>query len=124
MYINFFLVIVLKLYLIYHMLKNPYSFNNKITEQSNIKYINLPKIDSNKILRNEKKKNISNKMLKYAIQNDVTYNYPNDGTTDYVNKGDRVWRLGINSPGSKTIDLLFNEFDGHVGSQGQGRLLT
>lgn len=58
MYINFFLVIVLKLYLIYHMLKNPYSFNNKITEQSNIKYINLPKIDSNKILRNEKKKNI------------------------------------------------------------------
>ena len=115
MYINFFLVIVLKLYLIYHMLKNPYSFNNKITEQSNIKYINLPKIDSNKILRNKKKKNISNKMLKYAIQNDVTYNYPNDGTTDYVNKGDRVWRLGINSPGSKTIDLLFNEFDAKDG---------
>ena len=95
-------------------MNNPYSFNNNITNQENITFISVPEIDPKQLIADDIEEN-NNKCLKFAKVNNVSYNYPNDGTIDVVNGGDKVWRLGINAPGSKNISLVFNNYEAKEG---------
>ena len=96
-------------------MKLPYSFNNKIKSQKNIKFVSVPRINVKKLIALDIEESNNNKCLKFAKVNNVSYNYPNDGTIDVVNGGDKVWRLGINAPGSKNISLVFNNYEAKEG---------
>jgi hypothetical protein len=50
------------------------------------------------------------KPLRFAKSFDVNYSLNNSGLWERLDNGDKVWRLGIISPGAFSINLIFSEF--------------
>ena len=56
-------------------MKLPYSFNNNVTDQKNIKFVSVPKINAKKLIALDIEESNNSKCLKFAKVNNVAYNY-------------------------------------------------
>lgn len=90
----------------------PSSFKEKnIKKIDGIPYITTPSFNVSEMLREDSLNEGSSKPLRFAKGFDVSYSITNSGIWETLENGDRIWRLGIKSPGAYAINLLFSEFE-------------
>ena len=91
----------------------PWSFDEKRTSElkSNIQYItadakNIVQYKVEDAINDVKKES----PWRFGENVYVNYNLNNSGTWDILENGDKIWRLGIYSPGALTINLTFDNY--------------
>ncbi len=74
----------------------------------------LPKLDAERLLREDRARGVKPRApqpLRFAEPAAVSYTLANSGTWQTLADGSRLWRLRIQSAGSKSINLGFTRFD-------------
>lgn len=79
--------------------------------------INLPEIDSQKLLNEDKNNSDKGTPLRVGINHFVTLNMNNSGRWDILPNGDRIWRVSIKSNGALLLHLNFDQFQIPKGSE-------
>ncbi|HPE40602.1 MAG TPA: T9SS type A sorting domain-containing protein [Bacteroidales bacterium] len=79
--------------------------------------INLPEIDSQKLLNEDKSFSDKGTPLRVGINHFVTLNMNNSGRWDILPNGDRIWRVSIKSNGALLLHLNFDQFQIPKGSE-------
>jgi lysyl endopeptidase len=88
----------------------PYSFNKYFQATNNIRFEQMPTVDLT-ALKNEDAVNEHNKgPFRFGYNHFVNYNLTNSGNWINLENGDRLWQLGIASPGALSLNLAFNDF--------------
>ncbi|MBT6835995.1 MAG: PKD domain-containing protein [Bacteroidetes bacterium] len=89
----------------------PLSFTNTKNELLDIKYkivyaTNLPQLKADDAIRDKSK----SYPWRFGENIDVNYTMENSGEWDILPKGEKVWRLGIYSPGALSLNLTYSDF--------------
>lgn len=91
----------------------PESFSLKSSEKmkkeiefKTVKASNLAVLKSEDVTRDSRK----DSPWRFGQNIFVNYNPENSGTWDVLPNGDKIWRLGINSPGALSINLTFDKY--------------
>lgn len=105
---------------IHHQLSNggkPWSF--KFQEYDHlISYETMPDVDVNALLEEDALLESQNiKTLRFGYDHFVSLKPTNSGTWKTLANGDKIWRLGINSPGALSINLSFKSIELPEGCQ-------
>jgi hypothetical protein len=89
----------------------PLSFQNPQLLNSAIVFETMPAIDIAR-LQAEDAINDQNKDIPWRFGENIAVNFNpgNSGTWEILPTGDKVWRLGIKSPGAFTINLTFDKY--------------
>ena len=85
----------------------PYSFKKKVVKS--FVTVSLPSLDNQLLLQEEA---VEKKNEGYPFGKEIAVNYrlDNSGTWENLPDGGRLWRLGIESKGAYSINLLFDNF--------------
>lgn len=95
------------------MYEAPTSFSLKDKSQERVQLKVLPKLDTARLLAEDQGagKNSPNPVpARFAVEASVSYTLSNSGTWQTV-PGGRVWRLRIQSPGAKSLNLGITRYD-------------
>jgi len=89
----------------------PFSFDNPNLIKSDIVFETMPKIDLGQLMA-EDEINDGYKDIPWRFGENlyVELNLQNSGTWEILEKGDKLWRLGIECPGAYTINLTFDNY--------------
>lgn len=71
----------------------------------------MPSFDVETMLKEDSIDQLESKPFRFAKGFDVSFSINNSGKWEILDNGDRIWRLGIKSPGAYSINILFSEFD-------------
>ena len=72
--------------------------------------INLPEIDSQKLLNEDKNNSDKGTPLRVGVNHNVSLNMNNSGRWDILPNGDRIWRLSVKSLNAVLLHLNFDQF--------------
>lgn len=91
---------------------NPVSWTLDNASTLELSYHQLPGLQSNEIEALEEAE-LGRKDLpfRFAKNFDVFLNPQNSGRWTHLKNGDRIWMLGVSSPGALAISITFNEFE-------------
>lgn len=88
----------------------PYSFINSVKSIQTVNFNVMPPVDLDE-LRKEDAINDPNKgPFRFGFNHLVNFNLNNSGKWTTLANGDRIWQLGVKSPGALTINLAFDDF--------------
>jgi lysyl endopeptidase len=88
----------------------PYSFTNSVKSIQTVNFNVMPPVDLDE-LRKEDAINDPNKgPFRFGFNHYVNFNLNNSGKWTTLANGDRIWQLGVKSPGALTINLAFDDF--------------
>lgn len=75
-----------------------------------VKYEEMPRVDTELLMSQDAQmeKTFDNR---FAYAHEVNYTLSNSGEWTNLNNGDRIWRLGITSPGAFSLNTIFNHFE-------------
>lgn len=107
------LVLVLPIPAFAKMYEEPKSFSLKDASQEKVELKVLPKIDPERLLAEDKERGKNARRpepLRFAVPAEVSFTLDNSGTWQDLPDG-RVWRLRIQSPGAKSLNLGITRFD-------------
>jgi len=91
--------------------ETPQSFSLDDKSEEKIQRKILPKIDTERLLAEDRAGDRRRPgPSRFAVPADVTYTLTNSGTWQAV-AGGRLWRLRIQSPGAKSLNLGITRFD-------------
>ncbi len=77
----------------------------------------MPALDYNRIIKEDKKRDASNRPFKFGHLHKVDYTLKNSGKWMTLDNGDRVWQLKIYAPDALTINLNYRKFDLPIGGK-------
>jgi PKD repeat protein len=90
---------------------SPFSFQQPQLLQNTVPFETMPQIDLERLIAedliNDQYKDVP---WRFGENIMVNFNPANSGVWDILPKGDKVWRLGISSPGAYTINLTFDKY--------------
>jgi V8-like Glu-specific endopeptidase len=90
----------------------PRSFKEKkIKSVSEIPFVKMPSFDVAAMLKEDSLNHDNLKSFRFAKGFDVSYSLDNSGKWETLDNGDKIWRLGIRSPGAYSINVFFSEFE-------------
>jgi len=90
----------------------PKSFKNAFLKSlSDIPYVTLPSFNIAAMIKEDSLSQDHSKPLRFAKGFDVSYSIYNSGVWETLENGDKLWRLGIRSPGAFAINVLFSEYE-------------
>lgn len=95
------------------MYEEPRSFSLKDKSQEQVERKILPKIDIERLLAEDRERGKNTQRpgpQRFAVAADVAYTLENSGTWQTLADG-RLWRLRIQSPGAKSMNLGITRFD-------------
>jgi PKD repeat protein len=79
--------------------------------KSSLAFETMPAIDVQKLMAEDSiNDNYSDIPWRFGENIEVKLDLNNSGTWDYFDKGDKLWRLGIQCPGAFTINLTFDNY--------------
>jgi Trypsin. len=92
--------------------ESPISYNRDVPQfKKNDKTVkSLPSIDISKLLKEDEEDEVKGNPPRFGYRHKVDYNLDNSGEWVILDNGDRIWRLNINCPNSKSINLLYDKF--------------
>ncbi|NQU67816.1 MAG: trypsin-like peptidase domain-containing protein [Candidatus Marinimicrobia bacterium] len=85
----------------------PYSLENTVRAQ--IQTVTLPEVDAAPLLL-EDETAPKDEPYRFGYPQPVDLSLENSGTWEDLSDGGRLWRLQIESPGAKSINLIYNRF--------------
>lgn len=90
---------------------SPLSFQNARLLKSALVFETMPAVDVEKLLSEDAINDLDKEIpWRFGENMAVNFNPDNSGSWDVFPKGDKVWRLGIKSPGAYTINLTFDNY--------------
>jgi len=87
----------------------PYSFTNDGLGKS-LTTVQMPGINLAKLQVEDAEDEITGAPPRFGDPIEVNLNMENSGTWENLPNGGRLWRLSIEAPGAKSINLLYNDF--------------
>jgi len=95
----------------------PYSLG-KSSLNKDIPVFSTPSIDLNRVrLEDEVNDKDSAIPYRFGIEHKVAITMKNAGKWETLANGDRLWRMSIQAPDAKSINLVYNDFYLPIGSQ-------
>lgn len=88
----------------------PSSVSNQLQPLARVQELLLPAVDTFALLDEDEKLAESPSPARFATPLNVDVDIERDGSWDYLPNGDRVWRLLIESPGAKNLNLAFSTY--------------
>ncbi|MBN1598028.1 MAG: T9SS type A sorting domain-containing protein [Bacteroidales bacterium] len=90
----------------------PKSFEiEKIRSLNEVKFLVMPEFDVEAMLAEDKYNDqMKDHPWRFARKFEVDYNPDNSGTWEVLADGSRIWRLGIESKGALSINLIFSRY--------------
>lgn len=89
----------------------PLSWNDQELAAEYIAYGSLPGLSQDEVdALSQQEINRKDLPVKFAHAFNVNYNLANNGRWLNLKNGDRVWMMGIESPGALALSLIFNDF--------------
>jgi lysyl endopeptidase len=90
----------------------PKSISEKsLLKISELPFVTMPSFDFATVIKEDSIDQLVSKPFRFAKGFDVSLSINNSGKWEILDNGDRIWRLGIKSPGAYSINILFSEFD-------------
>ncbi len=87
----------------------PYSFTHDLATKSLTSEI-MPGIDLRKLQAEDAEEELAGIPPRFGMPLEVNLNMDNSGQWENLPNGGRLWRLSIEAPGAKSINLLYNDF--------------
>ncbi|NUO01635.1 MAG: trypsin-like peptidase domain-containing protein [Saprospiraceae bacterium] len=87
----------------------PYSFSQGLSPK-NMPVVKMPEINLQKIQEEDESDKMTGQPPRFGYPIEVNLNLTNSGVWETLPTGDRLWRLSIEAPGAKSINLLYNDF--------------
>jgi len=89
----------------------PLSFQDPQISSGKVAVKIMPKVDVKRLLAEDSLNDIYKDVpWRFGENIPVSYDLNNAGTWDVIPGGGRIWRLGINCPGARTINLTFDNY--------------
>lgn len=87
----------------------PYSFTHGLSSKS-MPVVKMPEIDLQKIQQEDEADKLTGQPPRFGYPIEVNLNMDNSGSWETLPDGVRLWRLNIEAPGAKSINLLYHDF--------------
>ncbi len=87
----------------------PYSFVQRMSSKDLVS-VKMPQIDISKLEAEDIKDEVNGVPPRFGEPLKVDLNMDNSGHWESLPNGGRLWRLSIEAPGAKSINLLYNDF--------------
>jgi len=78
---------------------------------SELPFVTMPSFDVAAMIKEDSIDQKKSKPFRFAKGFDVSLSINNSGKWEILDNGDKIWRLGIKSPGAYSINVIFSEFD-------------
>jgi len=78
---------------------------------SELPFVTMPSFDVATMIKEDSIDQKKSKPFRFAKGFDVSLSINNSGKWEILDNGDKIWRLGIKSPGAYSINVIFSEFD-------------
>ena len=89
----------------------PLSFQNSLHLAEKVDIEIMPQVDVQRLMSEDSiNDNYKDIPWRFGENIPVSFNLNNSGTWDILQKGDRIWRLGIKCQGAYTINLTFDNY--------------
>ena len=89
----------------------PFSFENPDLVKSNFSFETMPSVDAAQLLaEDEINSEFKDIPWRFGEEFDVSFNLKNSGNWDVLPNEDKIWRLGIESHGAYSINLIFDNY--------------
>jgi lysyl endopeptidase len=79
--------------------------------KTTVPFISMPTFNKVELLKEDSLGTSKLKPFRFAKSFAVEYTPDNSGIWDTLSNGDRVWRLGINSSGAYSLNVIFSEYN-------------
>jgi hypothetical protein len=87
----------------------PYSFTHEVSAK-NLNAVRMPGINLQKIQQEDQDDEAMGRPPRFGYPIEANLNMENSGQWETLPDGGRLWRLNIEAPGAKSINLLYNDF--------------